>query len=127
MGGVRRFEELVAWQEAHALAREVYLISGGGEIARSTALREQMRRSALSVVSNIAEGYDRYGRREFANSVRIARGSAAELRAQVRLALDLGFLEKRDGVRLLESCNRVSGLLVGLRRSLEGPRKSPPP
>jgi four helix bundle protein len=86
-----------------------------------------MRRSALSVVSNIAEGYDRYGRREFANSVRIARGSAAELRAQVRLALDLGFLEKRDGVRLLESCNRVSGLLVGLRRSLEGPRKSPPP
>jgi four helix bundle protein len=126
MSGVRRFEDLIAWQRARQLAGQVYEATSRGAISDAFALKDQMRRAAISVVSNIAEGYERHGRRDFARCVGIAKGSAGELRAQIHLATDLRLLEPVIARELLESCEEVSRILAGLRRALEAPRKQQP-
>jgi four helix bundle protein len=126
MSAVRRFEDLIAWQKSRQLATQVFEATGRGAISGAFALKDQMRRAAISVVSNIAEGYERHGRRDFARCVGIAKGSAGELRAQLHLATDLRLLEPAVARELLERCEEVSRTLAGLRRALEAPRKQAP-
>ncbi len=126
MSAVRRFEDLIAWQKSRQLATRVFEATGRGAISGEFALKDQMRRAAISVVSNIAEGYERHGRRDFARCVGIAKGSAGELRAQIHLATDLRLLEPAIARELLESCEEVSRILAGLRRALEAPRRQQP-
>ena len=78
MGRVERFEDLVAWQKARELAKLIYGISGEGAFARDFGLRDQIRRASVSVMSNIAEGFDRASRAEFHRFLVIAKGSCAE-------------------------------------------------
>jgi four helix bundle protein len=82
----RTFEELVVWQKARALAVLVYRATNDVSFARDYGLRNQIRRAAVSVMSNIAEGFGRYGRAEMRHFLSIARGSAFEVRSQVYLA-----------------------------------------
>jgi four helix bundle protein len=126
MASASRFEDLIVWQKARLLATMVYELTGRGPIASTHSLRDQMRSAALSVVSNIAEGYERYGRRDFARCVGIAKGSAGELRAQALVATDLRLLPEADGQELLRRCHEVSRLLTNLRRALERPRRESP-
>lgn len=126
MSAVRRFEDLIAWQKARELAGLIYAATNRGEITGEFALKDQMRRASVSIISNIAEGYERHGRRDFARCVGIAKGSAGELRAQIHLATDLRLLEPAVARELLERCEEVSRTLAGLRRALEAPRKQPP-
>lgn len=126
MSAVRRFEDLIAWQKARELAGLIFAATNRGEISGAFALKDQMRRAAISVVSNIAEGYERHGRRDFARCVGIAKGSAGELRAQIHLATDLRMLEPVVARDLVERCEEVSRILAGLRRALEASRKQPP-
>lgn len=126
MASVSRFEDLIVWQKARLLATTVYELTGRGPIASTHNLRDQMRSAALSVVSNIAEGYERYGRRDFARCIGIAKGSAGELRAQALVATDLGLLPEVEGHELLRRCHEVSRLLTNLRRALERTRHESP-
>ncbi len=126
MAPISRFEDLISWQKARLLATMVYELTGRGPIAGTHCLRDQMRRAALSVVSNIAEGYERFGRRDFARCIGIAKGSAGELRAQALVATDLGLLSEGEGQELLRRCHEVSRLLTNLRRALERPRGERP-
>jgi four helix bundle protein len=88
------FERLRIWNDARHLLREIYGLTGNGtRFARDFALRDQMRRCALSVMSNIAEGYERGGDRELDQFFRIARSSCAELRSQLYAAQDVGYVE----------------------------------
>lgn len=89
-----RFEDINAWQTARELTREVYLMSGQSGFAKDFALRDQIRRAAISISSNIAEGFERNRNREFYHFLRIAKGSAGELRSQLYAAVDLGYTDR---------------------------------
>jgi four helix bundle protein len=109
------------WQKARELTRDLYAISKQGNFARDFGLREQIRRAAVSVMSNIAEGFERRGDREFARFLSIAKGSAGEVRAQLYAALDQGYLSRTEFDRLsaasIEISRMVSSLITYLRRT----------
>ncbi len=93
MATFHRFEEIEAWQLARQLTREVYAMTNLGTFAKDFGLRDQIRRAAVSVMSNIAEGFERRGNREFARFLSIAKGSAGEVNSQLYVALDQNYIE----------------------------------
>ena len=116
---VSRFEDLVVWKGARDLAAHVYRITAAGEFARDFGMRNQIRRAALSVMSNIAEGFDRYSRAEFRHFLSIARGSASEVRCQLHLASALGYLPPADHEHLHQRSHEVTRLISALRSSMD--------
>ncbi|MEO5960640.1 MAG: four helix bundle protein [Opitutaceae bacterium] len=111
----RSFEDLEVWKRARHLAREVYR---GTEGFKDWSLRDQMRRAAVSIASNIAEGAERNGNAEFQHFIGIAKGSAAELRTQLYLAMDLGLVAESAAIPLIEETKQLGAMLEGLRQSL---------
>ena len=116
---VQRFEELVVWRKAKDLAVEIYRLSSEGRFSRDFGLRDQIRRAAVSVMSNVAEGFERYSRAEFKHFLAVARGSASEVRCQLHLARELGYLTEASHQHLHERCTELSRLLAALRASVE--------
>lgn len=116
MGG---FEELVAWQKARELTRAIYQVTASGEFARDYGLRDQIRRAAVSVMSNIAEGYERGGRSEFHQFLVIAKASCAEVRSQLYIAHDVGYLDSKAFEELKADTEELSCILAGLRKSVQ--------
>ena len=92
MATFKRFEDIESWKIARTLTNRVYEVSRQGEFARDFGLRDQIRRAAVSIMSNIAEGYDRSGTGEFIQFLATAKGSAAEVRCQLYIALDQGYI-----------------------------------
>ncbi|MEP6718901.1 MAG: four helix bundle protein [bacterium] len=88
MSPVDRFEDLEAWKLSRALTGLVYAASGTGRFSHGFALRDQIRRASISIVSNIAEGFERDGDKEFLQFLSMAKGSCGEVRAQLCLASD---------------------------------------
>lgn len=118
MATIKRFEDMEAWQKARELAREVYAASNGGTFAKDFGLREQMRRAAVSIVSNIAEGFERGGDKEFGQFIAQAKGSSAEVRAQLYVAMDQGYLDKETFDRLSDMAIQINRMLAGLMKYL---------
>jgi four helix bundle protein len=104
MPAISRFEDIRAWQSARALTRDVYAATRSGEFARDPVLRSQMRRAALSIGSNIAEGFEHDRDGEFRHFLSIAKGSAGELRSQLHTAADLGYLNTETFEALAGHC-----------------------
>ena len=117
--GVRRFEDLQVWQAARELARGVYRAAQTQKLARDLALRHQMTRAAVSVSSNIAEGYERGTRKQHIEFCYVAKGSSGELRSQVILARDVGLLDEKAFTWLMEQCDKTSRLLANYIRHLQ--------
>ncbi len=90
MSTFQRFEDIQAWQEARGLDGEVYAVSGRGAFAKDLVLRDQLRRAAVSVAANVAEGFGRGGSQEFLQFLAVANGSVNEVRSHLYLALDQG-------------------------------------
>lgn len=111
MPGVTRFEDLVVWQKACRLAAEVHRTCEIGRAARDDPLVDQLRRAAVSIVSNIAEGFERKRPSAFAQFLEYARGSCAEVRAQLCLAKDTGWMPPNEFRRLMELAEEVGRLL----------------
>ena len=111
------FESLPVWHDARALANAIYRITKSGEFSLDWALRDQIRRSAISVVSNIAEGHERGGQRQFAHFLTIAKGSCGELRAQLYTAQDAGYLTASVASELRSLASMLSRQLSGMRAS----------
>ena len=122
MASIQRFEDLKAWQSARLLAACVYKQTRNGELARDWAFRDQIQRSAVSVMSNIAEGFGRSGNREFLRFLYIARGSLMELKSQLYLASDMEFLEPESAAELTSHLQSTEKLLAGFIRYLEDHR-----
>jgi four helix bundle protein len=128
-----RFEDIQAWQKARALTRELHAVSDRGRFARDFALRDQVRRACVSVTSNIAEGFERGGTGDLVQFLAVAKGSLGEVRSQLYVALDQGYIEQADFARLAERADEISrriGALIGyLRHSgIRGSRlKAPRP
>ena len=121
MSTIRTFEDLHAWQHARALNKEIYEITARGAFAKDFALRDQIRRASISISSNIAEGFERNGTKEFLNFLSIAKASAGEVRSQMHLALDLGYVDGpafKDLAGHIEQTSKlIWGLMEYLRRS----------
>jgi four helix bundle protein len=112
------FEELLVWQRAKELSLRVYRVTAQGPLARDLGLRSQIQRAAVSVMSNIAEGFERNSRAEFARFLAIARGSAGEVRSQVYLAEELGYVDAENARILLSLCREITRMIIALRKSL---------
>jgi four helix bundle protein len=115
---IERFEDLIAWQKARVLTKDVYLTTMDPRFERDFALCGQIRKSAISVPSNIAEGFERGGRREFHQFLSIAKGSCAELRTQIYIAADVGYIDEATSTRLLAAASEVARILGGLRKAV---------
>ncbi|CAN5464739.1 four helix bundle protein [soil metagenome] len=101
------------------MVTEVYQMSERGAFARDHGLRDQMRRAAVSVMSNVAEGFERRGNREFVQFLYIAKASAAEVRSQLYVASDLGYLDQSQCARLQEKLTAIARQLSGLIKYLK--------
>ena len=121
MATVRRFEEFEAWQKALELTREVYGFSKVGPFAWDFGLRDQMRRAAVSVMSNIAEGFERGGTAEFLQFLAVSKASAGEVESQLYVALDQKYTSEEQfrAVRQTAASTKrlIAGLMNYLRRS----------
>jgi four helix bundle protein len=118
MATFHRFEDIDAWKKGRELANSVYSVTSQPHFARDFALRDQIRRASVSVISNIAEGFGRSGTSEFIQFLSIAKGSVAEILAQLYIALDLGYLSQADFERLYELAAETSRLIGGLMHYL---------
>lgn len=112
------FEELIAWQKARALCRNVYRVSRNGRFADDRDLQRQIRRAAVSIVSNIAEGYERGRKNEFAQFLLIAKGSCGEVQAQPYVALDEEYVSREEFEGLYAAALETGRVIAGLRRSI---------
>ena len=92
----KRFEEMKVWQEARQLTNNLYRLTQLGHFAKDFGLRDQMRRASVSVMSNIAEGYERGTNKEFIHFLNYAKGSVGELRSQLYVALDLEYITQTE-------------------------------
>lgn len=89
---IGRFEDLIAWQKARVLTSAIYKVSQSGTLAKDSGLARQIQRAAVSIMSNIAEGYERGNPGDFYRFLCIAKGSCAEVRSQLYIPLDAGYL-----------------------------------
>jgi four helix bundle protein len=119
MANIQKFEDIEAWQRGRELTRLVYQLSSTGQFARNFALKDQIRRAAISITSNIAEGFGRGGNREFIQFLATAKGSTSELQSQLYAALDAGYLKQNEFDELYKLAHNVILLLGGFLRYLQ--------
>lgn len=118
MGRIQRFEDIEAWQKARELVKAVYQATATGAFARDFGLRDQIRRAAVSILSNIAEGFERDGDKEFQQFLSMAKGSCGEVRAQIYVALDQRYLTREKFDLISGQAIQVSRMISGLRKYL---------
>src|SRR5436853_3600074 len=109
MATIERFEEILAWQKAREVTSDIYNVTNEGGFAKDFGLRDQIRRSSVSIMANIAEGFGRKSDKEFANFLNFAHGSAAEVQSHLYLALDLAYNNRA-------TFNELNGLLEEVSR-----------
>lgn len=116
---IERFEDFRAWQQARELTARIYRVTESGTFARDFGLRDQIRRAAVSMMSNIAEGFERGRPKEFHQFLSVAKASCAELRSQLYVALDARHLSQPDFDELMTHATTTGQLIGGLRASVE--------
>ncbi|MGA7563242.1 MAG: four helix bundle protein [Desulfobaccales bacterium] len=116
---IESFADLLVWQKGMRLVRQVYLITRDGKLSKDFNFRDQMRSAALSVTSNIAEGFERASRKEYLNFLNIAKGSAGELRSLLRVALEIGYLEEPQFFEMQEMVLELSRFLSNQIKSIK--------
>ncbi|MEM6353196.1 MAG: four helix bundle protein [Cyanobacteria bacterium P01_D01_bin.14] len=120
MGKVERFEDLRVWRQGIELVKQVYGVTGQGKLARDFGLRDQMRRAAVSVPTNIAEGFERRSRKEYLQFLNIAKGSVGEVRSLLRVALEVGYLDSSSYEILHDQAVQISRMLAAQMKGVEG-------
>ncbi|RYG70613.1 four helix bundle protein [bacterium] len=121
---LERFENLIAWQKARLLTRKIYEVTNEGRFARDFGLRDQIRRAAVSVMSNIAKGYEKGSAAELCHALNIARGSCGEVRSQLYVALDEGYISRPQFEELRSLSEETSRIVAGLRQSRLSPKRN---
>ncbi len=121
MARIERFEDIESWKIAREITRLIYAASSTGNFSKDFALVNQIRRASISILSNIAEGFERGGNKEFLQFLAIAKGSCGEVRAQLYVALDQNYIDKNlfeeISDKLLETNRIISGLMKYLQQS----------
>ncbi len=121
MATITRFEEIEAWKIARELTRDIYRITSSGAFAKDFGLCDQIRRAAVSIMSNIAEGFERDGNKEFCNFLSIAKASSGEVKSQLYIALDQNYISAEDFKAIYDRASEngrvTAGLINYLRQS----------
>ncbi len=118
MTKMERFEDMECWKKARELTRLVYAISSDNKFSRDFGLRDQLRRASVSILSNIAEGFERDGDKEFAQFLALAKGSCGETRAQLYVALDQRYVTEEEFKTLTRQATEISRMISGLMKYL---------
>ncbi len=118
MALIERFEDIFAWQEARELVKQIYAITREGVFAKDFGLRSQIQRAAVSVMTNIAEGFDCESKIEFFRFLGIARRSAVEVQSLLYTAFDVGYIDQATFDELYEQARKTKALIGGFRASL---------
>jgi len=114
MAKIEQFEDIEAWKCARALTAKVYALTRGNGFSRDFGLRDQICRAAVSIMSNIAEGFERRSDRSFQQFLAIANGSTGEVRSQLYVALDLGYISRAQFDDCQQDALRIGKMLTGL-------------
>jgi four helix bundle protein len=115
---ISRFEDLIAWQKARLLTAQIYEITQTKNFTSDRPFVSQIRRATVSIMSNVAEGHERANPREFQYFLLVAKGSCAEVRSQLYVALDAKFVNEQQFKTLLTLNEEVGRLIGGLRSSI---------
>lgn len=119
MGTFQRFEEIEAWQKARELTDQIYTSSNQGLFSKDYSLRDQIRRASVSIMSNIAEGFERNGTGEFIHFLSMAKGSSGEVKAQLYVALDQDYINRETFNNLYSLAAEVGRIIGGLMHYLQ--------
>jgi four helix bundle protein len=121
MAKIEKFEDIKSWELAREVTKIVYEISSAEKFSRDFALCNQIRRAAISIMSNIAEGFERNGDKEFVQFLSVAKGSCGEVRAQIYVALDQKYItdEQFEDIsgKLIETSKTIAGFMKYLQQS----------
>jgi len=113
MAVAKRFEDLDVWIAAKDASVMIYKITENESLKKDFGLKDQIRRASISIISNIAEGFERNGNKEFIQFLSIAKGSAGEVRAQLYIIKELEFINEEEFTQLNEKVTQVSKMLSG--------------
>ncbi len=119
MPKINRFEDIDAWKKARELTKSIYEITSQGDLARDFALKDQLRRAAISIMANIAEGFERDGNKEFRQFLAVAKGSVGEVKAQLYVALDASLINPTCFDKNMALADETACLLAGFLRYLK--------
>lgn len=118
MATFKKFEDIESWKRARQLTRRVYEITNRPAFAKDFGLKDQIRRASVSVMSHIAEGYDRSGTAEFVHFLSTAKGSAAEVKCQLYVAVDQGYIQEDHFIELSALASKIGSMLASLMKYL---------
>ena len=116
---IKKFEDIVAWQEARKLVSNIYKLTTIGAFAKDYGLRDQLQRASVSAMTNIAEGFDCESKLEFARFLGIARRSAVEVQSLLYAALDVGYIDQESFRIEYQQAEKTKALVGGLKHSLK--------
>lgn len=119
MNKIERFEDIIAWQRARVLAKEIYASTKIGPFAKDYGLKDQIQRASVSTMSNIAEGFERGGDREFIQFLSNSKGSCGEVKSQLYVALDQNYISNAGFGELYAKADEVSRLVGGFMTYLQ--------
>lgn len=119
MAKVERFEDLIAWQKARELTQAIYQATREDTFAKDFGLRNQIQRATVSIMSNIAEGFERNRPNEFHQFLSVAKGSCGEVQSQLYVAFDVGYINDPEFSKLMAQAKEVGRILNGLRIAVE--------
>jgi four helix bundle protein len=111
MATIARFEDIKAWQASRVLNKKIYAMTRKGEFSKDLSLVDQIRRASTSVMSNIAEGYERDSNKQFIVFLKYSKGSVGEIRSQLYTALDQEYISEKVFEELKKECEAISGML----------------
>jgi four helix bundle protein len=117
--GFIKIEDMIAWQKAKMLTIEIYKLTNEPLFSKDFGLKDQIRRAAVSVPSNIAEGFGRGGTNEFRNFLSISKGSLYEVKTQLIIAFELGFVDESVKNKLILDIEETTGMIAGLIKYLK--------
>lgn len=118
MATILRFEDIDGWKMARELTKDIYAVTSAGAFARDFGLCNQIRNASVSIMSNISEGFERDGNKEFCNFLSIAKGSAGEVRSQLYVAADQNYISTNDFERIYAKADENGRIIAGLMKYL---------
>jgi four helix bundle protein len=119
MALIKRFEDIQAWQEARKLVKMIYSLTGEGAFSKDFGLRDQIQRASVSVMANIAEGFDCESNMEFARFLGFARRSAVEVQSLLYTTLDIGYIDETQFREYYDQAQKTKALVGGFKHVLK--------
>ena len=119
MGTIRKFEDMEIWVDARVLVKEVYALTHHSLFSKDFSLKDQIRRSSSSVMDNVAEGFDRGGKKEFIHFLTISNGSLSETKSQLYRALDLNYITEEEFNNCYEKASKIGKMIGGFIKYLQ--------